>query len=200
MPVLSVLDLSPITAGANPSKPLDNSLRLAQHTEALGYHRYWVAEHHNMPGIACAASAVVIGHIAGGTTKLRVGSGGIMLPNHSPLMVAEQFGTLAALYPNRIDLGLGRAPGTDPLTMRALRRDRVETEEDFPRDVQELQRLLGPAQPGQPKSGQARPRPDFWKFGNLGPGNLEIWDPKHTKNKDSQNQNPCRPKYRQGLE
>ena len=149
MPVLSVLDLSPITAGASPGQALDNSLRLAQHTEALGYHRYWVAEHHNMPGIASAATAVVIGHIAGGTTKLRVGSGGIMLPNHSPLMVAEQFGTLAALYPNRIDLGLGRAPGTDGVTAHALRRTLHSDPNQFPQDVLELKGYLADAQDNQ---------------------------------------------------
>jgi luciferase family oxidoreductase group 1 len=117
--------------------------------ETLGFKRYWLAEHHNMAGIASSATAVLVGHIAGGTQTIRVGSGGIMLPNHAPLVVAEAFGTLAELYPGRIDLGLGRAPGTDRATMRALRRDRVETEQDFPRDVAELQRLLGPIQPGQ---------------------------------------------------
>tara|TARA_B100001057_G_scaffold353315_1_gene355155 strand:+ start:2491 stop:3507 length:1017 start_codon:yes stop_codon:yes gene_type:complete len=149
MPVLSVLDLSPITAGADPGQALNNSLRLAQHTEALGYHRYWVAEHHNMPGIASAATAVVIGHIAGGTTTLRVGSGGIMLPNHAPLMVAEQFGTLAALYPNRIDLGLGRAPGTDGVTAHALRRTLHSDPNQFPQDVLELKGYLAAAQENQ---------------------------------------------------
>ena len=122
MTVLSVLDLSPIVEGGDASLALANSLDLAQHTERLGYHRYWVAEHHNMRGIASAATAVVIGHIAGGTKRIRVGAGGIMLPNHAPLMVAEQFGTLEALYPGRIDLGLGRAPGTDGMTAQALRR------------------------------------------------------------------------------
>jgi luciferase family oxidoreductase group 1 len=149
MPVLSVLDLSPITAGADPRQALNNSLRLAQHTESLGYHRYWVAEHHNMPGIASAATAVVIGHIASGTTTLRVGSGGIMLPNHSPLMVAEQFGTLAALYPNRIDLGLGRAPGTDGMTAHALRRTLHSDPNQFPQDVLELKGYLADAQENQ---------------------------------------------------
>ncbi len=149
MPVLSVLDLSPITAGADPGQALNNSLRLAQHTEALGYHRYWVAEHHNMPGIASAATAVVIGHIAGGTTTLRVGSGGIMLPNHAPLMVAEQFDTLAALYPNRIDLGLGRAPGTDGVTAHALRRTLHSDPNQFPQDVLELKGYLAAAQENQ---------------------------------------------------
>ena len=149
MPVLSVLDLSPITAGADPRQALNNSLRLAQHTESLGYHRYWVAEHHNMPGIASAATAVVIGHIASGTTTLRVGSGGIMLPNHAPLMVAEQFGTLAALYPNRIDLGLGRAPGTDGMTAHALRRTLHSDPNQFPQDVLELKGYLADAQENQ---------------------------------------------------
>ena len=149
MPVLSVLDLSPITAGADPSQALSNSLSLAQHTEGLGYYRYWVAEHHNMPGIASAATAVVIGHIAGGTSTLRVGSGGIMLPNHAPLMVAEQFGTLAALYPNRIDLGLGRAPGTDGMTAHALRRTLHSDPNKFPQDVLELKGYLADAQENQ---------------------------------------------------
>ena len=149
MPVLSVLDLSPITAGADPSQALRNSLSLAQHTEGLGYYRYWVAEHHNMPGIASAATAVVIGHIAGGTSTLRVGSGGIMLPNHSPLMVAEQFGTLAALYPSRIDLGLGRAPGTDGMTAHALRRTLHSDPNKFPQDVLELKGYLADAQENQ---------------------------------------------------
>ena len=149
MPVLSVLDLSPITAGADPSQALSNSLSLAQHTEGLGYYRYWVAEHHNMPGIASAATAVVIGHIAGGTSTLRVGSGGIMLPNHAPLMVAEQFGTLAALYPSRIDLGLGRAPGTDGMTAHALRRTLHSDPNKFPQDVLELKGYLADAQENQ---------------------------------------------------
>jgi luciferase family oxidoreductase group 1 len=146
---LSMLDLVSVREGGTVSQALDISLRTAQHVEALGFSRYWLAEHHNMPGIASSATAVLVGHIAGGTRRIRVGSGGVMLPNHAPLVVAEAFGTLAALYPDRIDLGLGRAPGTDPLTMRALRRNRVETEEDFPREVSELQQLLAPAQPGQ---------------------------------------------------
>jgi luciferase family oxidoreductase group 1 len=144
-----MLDLVAVREGSSVAEALTISLRTAQHAEALGFTRYWLAEHHNMPGIASSATAVLVGHIAGATKEIRVGSGGVMLPNHAPLVVAEAFGTLAALYPDRIDLGLGRAPGTDPLTMRALRRDRIETEEDFPRDVAELQRLLGPAQPGQ---------------------------------------------------
>jgi luciferase family oxidoreductase group 1 len=145
----SVLDLAPIAEGSSAAEALHNTLDLARHAEALGYRRYWLAEHHNMDGLACSATAVLIGHVAGGTKTIRVGSGGIMLPNHAPLVVAEQFGTLATLYPDRIDLGLGRAPGTDQPTMRALRRDRTETEDDFPRDVAELQRLLAPAQDSQ---------------------------------------------------
>ena len=145
---LSILDLAPIVEGATPGDALRNSLDLARHAERLGYTRYWVAEHHNMRGIASAATSVVIGHLAGGTSKIRVGAGGIMLPNHSPLVIAEQFGTLEALYPGRIDLGLGRAPGTDRLTVRALRRD-YSSAEEFPQDVLELQALLGPIQEGQ---------------------------------------------------
>ena len=144
----SVLDLSPITEGSDASQSFRNTLSLAQHAERWGYNRYWLAEHHGMPGIASAATAVLIGHVAGGTRTIRVGAGGIMLPNHSPLVIAEQFGTLEALYPGRIDLGLGRAPGTDGLTWRALRRD-PRAAEHFPDDVQELQALLGPVQPGQ---------------------------------------------------
>lgn len=144
-----MLDLVAVREGGTVAEALAIALRTAQHAESLGFTRYWLAEHHNMAGIASSATAVLVGHIAAGTRHMRVGSGGVMLPNHAPLVVAEAFGTLAELYPGRIDLGLGRAPGTDPLTMRALRRDRVETEEDFPRDVAELQRLLAPAQPGQ---------------------------------------------------
>ena len=145
---LSVLDLAPITEGSTAADALRNSLDLARHAERLGYRRHWVAEHHNMPGIASAATAVVIGHIAAGTSTIRVGAGGIMLPNHSPLVIAEQFGTLESLHPGRIDLGLGRAPGTDPATARALQRDPLGGR-DFPREVIELQRLFGPVQPGQ---------------------------------------------------
>ena len=145
---LSMLDLVAVREGGTVADALQIAVRTAQQAEKLGFERYWLAEHHNMPGIASSATAVLIGHIAGATQKIRVGSGGIMLPNHAPLVVAEAFGTLSELYPGRIDLGLGRAPGTDGPTMRALRRDRVETEEDFPRDVQELQRLLGDAQDG----------------------------------------------------
>lgn len=146
---LSMLDLVAVREGGTVADALQIALRTAQHAEKLGFARYWLAEHHNMAGIASSATAVLVGHIASGTQRIRVGSGGIMLPNHAPLVVAEAFGTLAELYPGRIDLGLGRAPGTDGLTMRALRRDRVETEEDFPRDVAELQRLLGDPAPGQ---------------------------------------------------
>jgi len=146
---LSMLDLVAVREGASVGQALATALATAQHAEALGFKRYWVAEHHNMQGIASSATAVLVGYLAGGTQRIRVGSGGIMLPNHAPLVVAEAFGTLAELYPNRIDLGLGRAPGTDQPTMRALRRDRPETEADFPRDVAELQRLLAPAQSGQ---------------------------------------------------
>ncbi len=146
---LSILDLSPIGKGLAAADALRNTLELAQHAERLGYHRYWLAEHHNMPGIASAATAVVIGHVAGGTKTIRVGSGGIMLPNHSPLVIAEQFGTLASLYPNRIDLGLGRAPGADQLTARALRRDMDASANRFPEDVLELQAYFAPAEPSQ---------------------------------------------------
>jgi luciferase family oxidoreductase group 1 len=135
---LSVLDLSPICEGGTASSALRNSLDLARHAETWGYHRYWVAEHHNMPGVASAATAVVVGYLAGGTSRIRVGAGGIMLPNHAPLVIAEQFGTLEALYPGRIDLGLGRAPGTDMLTARALRRDLASNADAFPDDVVEL--------------------------------------------------------------
>src|ERR671935_2437082 len=123
MTPLSILDLSPIVEGSDAGQALRNSLDLAQHTERWGYRRFWIAEHHNMPGIASAATSVVIAHVAAGTKTIRVGSGGIMLPNHAPLVIAEQFGTLAALHPGRIELGLGRAPGTDQLTARALRRN-----------------------------------------------------------------------------
>ena len=145
----SVLDLSPIIEGGSAAQALGNTLDLARHAERWDYHRYWLAEHHNMPGIASAATAVVIGHVAGGTSTIRVGSGGVMLPNHAPLVIAEQFGTLESLYPGRIDLGIGRAPGTDQTTARALRRDFSATEENFARDVQELRAYLAPVQPGQ---------------------------------------------------
>ncbi|WP_114945081.1 LLM class flavin-dependent oxidoreductase [Microvirga calopogonii] len=148
MPPFSVLDLAPVPEGFTPSDALRNTLDLAQHAEAWGYNRYWLAEHHNMVGIASAATSVVIGHVAGGTKTMRIGAGGIMLPNHSPLVIAEQFGTLDALFPGRIDLGVGRAPGTDQRTLRALRRDPTSAD-TFPQDVLELQALLGPVQPDQ---------------------------------------------------
>lgn len=145
----SVLDLSPITEGATAADALCNTLDLARHVERLGYRRYWLAEHHNMPGIASSATAVVIGHVAAGTSSIRVGSGGIMLPNHAPLVIAEQFGTLESLFPGRIDLGLGRAPGTDMNTARALRREFGDSADRFPEDVAELRAYLSPAVPGQ---------------------------------------------------
>ena len=146
---LSVLDLAPITRGSTAGDALRNSLDLARHAERLGYKRHWVAEHHNMQAIASAATAVVAGYLAAGTSTIRIGAGGIMLPNHSPLVIAEQFGTLESLYPGRIDLGLGRAPGTDQLTARALRRDPLSADR-FPRDVQDLQVLFGPARDDEP--------------------------------------------------
>ncbi|WP_201316436.1 LLM class flavin-dependent oxidoreductase [Dyella sp. EPa41] len=145
----SILDLAPVTEGSNASQAFANTLDLAQRAERWGYTRYWLAEHHNMPGIASAATAVLIGHVAGGTSTIRVGAGGIMLPNHAPLQVAEQFGTLASLYPGRIDLGLGRAPGTDHPTARALRRY-FDSAEAFPQDVAELLAYFEPATPEQP--------------------------------------------------
>lgn len=145
----SVLDLSPITAGSSATDAFRNTLDLAQHVERWGYKRFWLAEHHNMTGIASAATSVVIGHVAGGTQTIRVGSGGVMLPNHAPLVIAEQFGTLASLYPGRIDLGLGRAPGTDQTTARALRRDLQGSADSFPDDVVELQRYFADPVPGQ---------------------------------------------------
>ena len=146
---ISVLDLSPIIEGGDASSALRNTLDLARHAEALGFKRYWLAEHHNMQGIASAATAVVIGHVAGGTRHIRVGSGGIMLPNHAPLTIAEQFGTLASLFPGRIDLGLGRAPGSDQRTMLALRRDPASADR-FPHDVIELQSYFHPSNPNPP--------------------------------------------------
>jgi len=133
----SILDLSPVSEGSTTAEALRQSLDLARHAEDLGFHRFWLAEHHNMPGIASAATSVVIGHVAAGTSRIRVGAGGIMLPNHAPLMIAEQFGTLATLHPDRIDLGVGRAPGTDMQTARALRRN-MDAGDSFPRDVVEL--------------------------------------------------------------
>jgi len=145
---LSILDLAPVAEGSTPRDALRNTLDLAQRAERLGYKRFWLAEHHNMTGIASAATAVVIGYVAGGTKTIRVGAGGIMLPNHSPLVIAEQFGTLESLYPGRVDLGLGRAPGTDQQTLRALRRSPMSAD-SFPQDVLELQGLLGPVREGQ---------------------------------------------------
>ena len=148
MPAISILDLAPVPEGSTPADALHNALDLAQHAERWCYRRYWLAEHHNMTGIASAATAVAVGYVASGTHRIRVGSGGIMLPNHSPLVIAEQFGTLEALYPGRIDLGLGRAPGTDGRTLRALRRDPAAAD-SFPQDVLELQALFAPTRPGQ---------------------------------------------------
>ena len=145
---LSILNLAPIVSGGTASQALKNAGELAQHAERLGYHRYWLAEHHNMTGIASAATSVAIGYVAGVTNTIRVGAGGIMLPNHAPLIIAEQFGTLESLYPGRIDLGLGRAPGTDMLTLRALRRS-ADNAENFPRDVMELQMYFDDAEEGQ---------------------------------------------------
>ena len=164
----SILDLSPIVQGGTAGEALQHSLDLARHAERLGYRRYWLAEHHNMPGIASAATAVAIGHVAAGTKTIRVGSGGVMLPNHAPLVIAEQFGTLEALFPGRIDLGLGRAPGTDPLTARALRRGHQDSADTFPQDVQELQGYFHPAVRGQavqavPGAGLAVP---IWLLGS----------------------------------
>jgi luciferase family oxidoreductase group 1 len=148
VPPLSILDLAPIVESGTPGDALRNSLDLARHAERLGYRRFWLAEHHNAVGIASAATSVVIAHVAAGTETIRVGAGGIMLPNHAPLLIAEQFGTLEALHPGRIDLGLGRAPGTDRLTVLALRRDQTSAD-SFPQDVLELQRYLADPEPGQ---------------------------------------------------
>lgn len=145
----SALDLAPIRDDGTPAQALHNALALARHVEGLGFQRFWVAEHHNMDGIASAATAVLIGYLAANTTRIRLGAGGVMLPNHAPLVIAEQFGTLEALYPGRIDLGLGRAPGADQFTAHALRRDRMGSADDFPQDVEELELLLGPRQPNQ---------------------------------------------------
>jgi luciferase family oxidoreductase group 1 len=164
----SVLDLAPIVQGGTVADALHRAADLARHVERLGYRRYWLAEHHNLAGIASAATAVVIGHVAAATSTIRVGSGGVMLPNHSPLVIAEQFGTLEALFPGRIDLGLGRAPGTDPLTARALRRGRGDTADTFPQDVRELEAYFRPSRPGQavqaiPGAGQHVP---LWLLGS----------------------------------
>lgn len=149
MTAYSVLDLAPITEGSDVRQALHNSRDLARHVEQLGYRRFWMAEHHNMTGIASAATAVALGFVAAGTERIRIGSGGVMLPNHSPLVIAEQYGTLAELYPGRVDLGLGRAPGTDGATMQALRRDAMTAADRFPDDVQELLAYLEPLQDGQ---------------------------------------------------
>ena len=149
MVTLSVLDLSPVPLGSDAGTSLRNTRDLARHAEQWGYRRYWLAEHHNMTGIASAATSVVIGFVAEGTSTIRVGAGGVMLPNHAPLVIAEQFGTLAALYPGRIDLGVGRAPGTDQPTARALRRGARDVSDSFPQDVTELQSYFQPAVPGQ---------------------------------------------------
>ncbi|WP_439886935.1 LLM class flavin-dependent oxidoreductase [Pseudomonas sp. MBLB4123] len=165
---ISILDLAPIRDDGGPAQALGNSLKLAQHAERLGFTRFWVAEHHNMDGIASSATAVLLGYLAAGTRSIRLGSGGVMLPNHAPLVIAEQFGTLATLYPGRIDLGLGRAPGADPFTARALRRERSGSADDFPADVAELQRYLAPRSPEQrviamPGSGTQVP---LWLLGS----------------------------------
>src|SRR6195256_4647606 len=146
---VSVLDLVGMRTGESVGSAIARSVNLAQHVGKLGYKRYWLAEHHSVAGLACSATPVLIGHVAGGTKKIRVGSGGVMLPNHAPLVVAEQFGTLEALYPGRIDLGLGRAPGGDSQTMRALRRDLRQTGDEFPELLEELRTYLGPPKPGQ---------------------------------------------------
>ncbi len=148
MTAFSILDLAPVPEGSTPGDALRNTIDLAKHAERLGFNRYWLAEHHNMTGIASAATAVVIGQVAAATSHIRVGAGGIMLPNHAPMVIAEQFGTLESLFPGRIDLGLGRAPGTDQRTMRALRIDPMEAD-NFPQDVLELQAFLAPVQEGQ---------------------------------------------------
>jgi luciferase family oxidoreductase group 1 len=165
---ISTLDLAPIRDDGGPAQALGNSLALAQHVERLGFTRFWVAEHHNMDGIASSATAVLLGYLAANTSSIRLGSGGVMLPNHAPLVIAEQFGTLATLYPGRIDLGLGRAPGADQFTAQALRRERSGSADDFPEDVAELQRYLGPRTPGQrviamPGSGTQVP---IWLLGS----------------------------------
>jgi len=146
---LSVLDLSPVPEGSDAGQALRNSRDLAQLAESLGYTRYWMAEHHNMPGIASAATAVALAHVADGTSTIRVGAGGVMLPNHAPLLIAEQFGTLAALHPGRIDLGVGRAPGSDQYTARAMRRNLHSNGDEFPQDVLELMAYFAPAEPDQ---------------------------------------------------
>ncbi|WP_254119022.1 LLM class flavin-dependent oxidoreductase [Bacillus sp. FJAT-29790] len=168
----SVLDLSPIVVGGTAADSLQNTLDLARHTENWGYHRYWLAEHHNMQGIASSATSVVIGHVAAGTRTIRVGSGGIMLPNHAPLVIAEQFGTLESLFPGRIDLGLGRAPGTDQLTASALRRDRRSDGHDFPQQLDELRTYFDPSRTTEPMHVRAVPGEGLnipiWLLGSSG--------------------------------
>lgn len=169
-PALSVLDLAPIRQGGTAAETFRHTVELAQRTEQLGYTRYWLAEHHNIAGIASAATSVLIGHVAGHTSTIRVGSGGIMLPNHPPLVIAEQFGTLETLYPGRIDLGLGRAPGSDGVTMRAMRRSMHAGVDDFPEQLSELRRYLGEAEPHQPVKavpGQGTHVP-IWLLGSSG--------------------------------
>ncbi|EHR49585.1 luciferase family oxidoreductase, group 1 [Saccharomonospora marina XMU15] len=165
----SVLDLSPVVSGSDAAAALRNTLDLARHTEALGYHRYWLAEHHNMPGIASSATAVLIAHVADATSRIRVGSGGVMLPNHAPLVVAEQFGTLEALHPGRIDLGIGRAPGTDPRTARALRGSASMGVEDFPQQLRELLTYFepDPARAVNAVTAEGN-RPPVWLLGSSG--------------------------------
>ncbi|MEX3714522.1 LLM class flavin-dependent oxidoreductase [Cytobacillus horneckiae] len=168
----SVLDLSPILQGGSPAESLQNTLDLAKHVEKLGYTRFWLAEHHNMPGIASSATSVVIGHVAAGTTSIRVGSGGVMLPNHSSLVIAEQFGTLESLFPGRIDLGLGRAPGTDQLTAMALRRTRRTDAQDFPEQLEELRTYFDPSRAENPLPVRAIPGEGLtipiWLLGSSG--------------------------------
>lgn len=169
---LSVLDLAPIVEGSDPHETFKKSMELAQQVDRLNYHRYWLAEHHSMPGIASAATSVLIGYIAGGTKRIRVGSGGVMLPNHAPLVIAEQFGTLESLYPGRIDLGLGRAPGSDQQTARALRRDLSMTGEEFPQQLAELRSYFAPYDPSAPKRVRAVPGEGLnipiWLLGSSG--------------------------------
>lgn len=168
----SVLDLSPIVLGSTPTDSLRNTLDLARHAEKWGYNRYWLAEHHNMPGIASSATSVVIGHVAAGTSTIRVGSGGIMLPNHAPLVIAEHFGTLESLFPGRIDLGLGRAPGTDQRTMHALRRDSKSDGQDFPQQLDELRTYFDPSLASEPMHVRAIPGEGLsipiWLLGSSG--------------------------------
>ncbi|OMF37308.1 luciferase [Paenibacillus sp. FSL H8-0548] len=169
---LSILDLAPIVTGSKPASSFRNTLDLAQHAEKWGYHRFWLAEHHNMPGIASSATSVVIGYVAAGTEKIRVGSGGIMLPNHAPLVIAEQFGTLESMYPGRIDLGLGRAPGSDQLAARALRRGLGSNGEDFPEQLNELRHYFNPTDESRAVMPKAVPGEDLnvpiWLLGSSG--------------------------------